>query len=225
MATKPASLPPTVSASAMAMSLADFTSIIFSALSTLTIGADLEAHLRRRLRHRIGRDLHRRGQRQPAVLQRLEGQIGGHQLGQRSRLPDGGRRSRESSTAPLPDVDQDIGRPIGRTHRPGDQHDDQGKQADRQTQCPWPRLFRAAGGRANNRIVPLRPSRFRQALAKHRTAIFAVVCREKRQMLVRARQIRRTAARGNWRQACTHRRNDRRSHHGARLATPPRPRK
>ena len=47
MSTKPCSEPPTVSAIATAISLADFTSIIFSALSSVMLLAGLEVHLAR----------------------------------------------------------------------------------------------------------------------------------------------------------------------------------
>ena len=85
--TNPALLPPTVSAIAMAISFADLTTIIFMALSRVIVvptgkpifdGGSLSA---------LAADEHRRIRGDRARLHRPEGDIGGHQLGDRGRVP------------------------------------------------------------------------------------------------------------------------------------------
>ena len=50
-------------------------------------GADLEAHLGRLLRRRVFRHREQRVERELAVLDRAQGGVGGHQLGDRGRIP------------------------------------------------------------------------------------------------------------------------------------------
>jgi hypothetical protein len=68
------------------MSLADFTSIIDGDL-----GPRPESHLRRRLRGCDRRHRKQGIERNPSFLDRLERDIGRHQLGHRSRIPGVGR--------------------------------------------------------------------------------------------------------------------------------------
>ena len=49
--------------------------------------AGAEAHLHRGLRHRVGRDGQRLVEGNPAVLHGMQGHVGSHQLGDRSRIP------------------------------------------------------------------------------------------------------------------------------------------
>ena len=79
--------PPTPSASTTAMSFADFTSSILSALSTVTSGADREAHLDRLLRGGVRRDRHRGVERDAAFLDGAQRHVGRHQLGDGGRIP------------------------------------------------------------------------------------------------------------------------------------------
>ena len=87
MSAKPAIEPPTPSAIATAMSLADFTISILSALSTVTLVPTLKPIL-------VGccaaalRDTGEQGvERDAAFLDRAQRRVGGHQLGDRGRIP------------------------------------------------------------------------------------------------------------------------------------------
>ena len=71
----------------MAMSLADLTSIIFSALSSVITEPGLKPILLGGSAAACLRDLDRRIERQLARRDGAERDIGGHQLGQRGRIP------------------------------------------------------------------------------------------------------------------------------------------
>ena len=81
-----------------AMSFADFTISILSALSTVTSGADREAHLDRRLHRRVGRDRQQLVERDAAFLDGAQRHIGGHDLG--DRRPGTTARWRSRRAAP-----------------------------------------------------------------------------------------------------------------------------
>ena len=82
--------PATPSASTTAMSLADLTISILSALSTVNRGADRESHLDRFLRRRVGRDREQLVERDAAFLDRAQRHVGGHELGGGGRIPGNG---------------------------------------------------------------------------------------------------------------------------------------
>jgi len=75
------------SAITTAMSFADFTISILSALSTVTVGAGGEAHLDRRLRRRVVRDQQQLVERDPTFLDGAQRHIGGHDFRDRGRIP------------------------------------------------------------------------------------------------------------------------------------------
>ena len=113
-------------ATAMAMSFADFTIMIFSASSRVSSSAGLEAHLARRLGGGVRGHRDRRIHRDLAGRERPEHDVGGHQLRRGGRKPGPQRVVVIEHPAGL-GVDQDVGairvarqlscRPAGRRKR------------------------------------------------------------------------------------------------------------